>query len=168
MVYAYDLAQHLATPLCVPARMFSHASSFGRCAENRQVVSCSIERKAQIGAVLLLAKRDKEGVRALDDLAMGLNTGAISRGRAIKLGGAALVASALGLFASRGADAQEETVVIAVRRRRCVRRGGNWCKVIGGCSECCNSTGRRPKACCGRYGCRCCRRNQRCRSGRCR
>ena len=45
---------------------------------------------------------------SLDDLAMGLETGAISRGKAIKLSGAALAASALGLFASRGAEAQED------------------------------------------------------------
>jgi hypothetical protein len=76
-----------------------------------------------------LAERDEGDGRAFDDLARGLDTGAISRGRAIRLSGAALVDSALGLFASRSADAQEETVVIAVRRRRCLRRGGNFCKV---------------------------------------
>ena len=34
-------------------------------------------------------KRDEGGVRAFDDLATGLNTGAISRAKAIKLAGAA-------------------------------------------------------------------------------
>ena len=44
-------------------------------------------------------RRDEGCVRPFDDLARGLESGAISRGKAIKLGGATLVASALGLFA---------------------------------------------------------------------
>jgi hypothetical protein len=53
-------------------------------------------------------RRDELQVSPFDDLAAGLETGAISRSKAIKLSGAALAASALGLFASRGADAQIE------------------------------------------------------------
>jgi hypothetical protein len=120
--------------------------------------------KAGKGAVALL-ERTREGT-PFDDLARGLDTGAISRGKAIKLGGAALVASALGLFASQGAEAQED-VETAVSRRRCRERNDNFCKARG-CKTCCNRDGRRPKACCGRDGCTCCRRNERCDDGRCR
>src|SRR3712207_43648 len=68
----------------------------------------------------------KEG--SLDELAIGLESGAISRGKAIKLGGAALVASTLGLLASQGADAQE--VAPAVTRRGCRRafRRSDFCR----------------------------------------
>jgi hypothetical protein len=115
-------------------------------------------------------KRGEGGVRAFDDLAMGLESGAISRGKAIKLGGAALVASALGLFASQGAEAQE--VEIAITRRRCRRKftRSDFCRNRRGdnCSVCCNRNSRRPKACCGPSGCNCCRRRERCAdSGRC-
>jgi len=107
-------------------------------------------------------------VRPLDDLAMGLESGAISRGKAIKLGGAALVASALGLFTSQ--DAQGQEVEVAASRRRCNRRGGDFCRTSEGsegCRICCRGR-RRPKACCGPSGCNCCRRGQRClNSGQC-
>ena len=102
---------------------------------------------------------------SLDDLATGLETGAISRGKAIKLSGAALAASALGLFASRGAEAQEVSVEAA--RRRCLRNGGDFCR-RSGCKVCCGAGGRRRKACCGPDGCACCNRNERCNRGRCR
>jgi hypothetical protein len=47
----------------------------------------------------LLTKRGEGGVdHSFDHLAMGLDTGAITRGKAMKLGGAALVASALSIF----------------------------------------------------------------------
>ena len=107
------------------------------------------------------------GVRSFDDLAIGLESGAISRGKAIKLGGAALVASALGLFAS-AEGAQGQTVTPEVTRRGCHRRGGDFCRNRDGqdCKICC--TRRRTKACCGPSGCNCCRRNQRClNSGQC-
>jgi hypothetical protein len=78
----------------------------------------------------MLMKRDEGGeVRpswkepqgaSFDDLAMGLNSGAISRGRAIKLAGAALLSGALGVFAAAGpAEARRRC-----RRNevRCVRR----------------------------------------------
>ena len=58
----------------------------------------------------MLGNRNREGAPLFDDLAMGLQTGEISRGKAIKLSGAALAASALGLFASRDAEAQSLTL----------------------------------------------------------
>ena len=116
----------------------------------------------------MLGNRNREG--ALDDLAVGLESGAISRGKAIKLGGAALVASALGVFASQGAEAQE--VELAITRRRCARKfdRSDFCRhrAANRCSVCCNRASRRPKACCGPLGCNCCRRRQRCaESGQC-
>ena len=112
-------------------------------------------------------KRDEGGVRALDDLAMGLDTGAISRGRALKLAGAAVAASALGLFASGADEADAQVVTIAGRRRRCLRKGGDWCSRRGN-SVCCAPGRRRGRACCGRKGASCCRGNERCDAGRCR
>jgi hypothetical protein len=115
--------------------------------------------------VALFTNRNREG-GSLDDLAMGLETGAISRGKAIKLSGAALAASALGLFAStRSAEAQELT--LEAERGRCRRRGGDFCR-RSGCRVCCGEGGRRLRACCGDRGCACCRRNERCDAGRCR
>lgn len=117
-------------------------------------------------------RRDEGGIRpsswkegSLDDLARDLETGAISRSKAIRLGGAALVASTLGLFASRSAEAQE--VDLAVSRRRCNRRyrRSDFCRNRGAgdrCDVCCNRESRRPKACCGLRGCNCCRRSERC------
>jgi len=128
---------------------------------------------------LFTKRSDDRGVRAFDDLAAGLETGAISRGKAIKLGGAALVGSALGLFASR-ADAQtpatDESIEVAVSRRKCKQRGGDFCRNRAAgptCKICCGRDRdgggrRRRKACCGQEGCNCCRRNQRCtRQGTC-
>jgi len=112
----------------------------------------------------LLTKRDGGAVRPFDDLATGLETGAISRRNAIKLTGAALAASALGLFASRGAEAQFETVQGA--RRRCLRRGGDFCSNRGN-RACCGAGGRRRRACCGKNGAACCSPNERCKAGEC-
>ena len=124
--------------------------------------------------------RREEGVdHTFDDLASGLDTGAISRGRAIKLAGAALVASAVGFVGAREADAQDfEAEGRRQRRRRCNRRGGDFCATRAGnrnCSICCgrdrDGGGRRNrrKACCGSEGCNCCRRGRGCRpDGRCR
>ena len=56
---------------------------------------------------------------AFDDLAVGLDSGAITRAKAIKLAGAALLSGALGVFAA--ADPAAATVDDA-RRRRCRRR----------------------------------------------
>jgi len=111
-------------------------------------------------------KRDEGGLRSFDDLATGLESGAISRGNAIKLTGAALAASALGLFASSRADAVESSVEVAARRRRCLQKGGDFCR-RSGCSACCGAGRRRRKACCGDRGCGCCSRNERCDNGRC-
>jgi hypothetical protein len=65
---------------------------------------------AQKGGFGLLTKRDEGGAPFFDELAQGLESSVISRREAIKLGGSALVASALaGLFPSR-AEAQRRTV----------------------------------------------------------
>ena len=46
-----------------------------------------------------MTKRGGGGrAHSFDDLAMGLDTGAITRGKAMKIGGAALIASALSVF----------------------------------------------------------------------
>jgi hypothetical protein len=95
--------------------------------------------------------------RTLDDLAVGLESGAITRGKAIKLGGAALLASALGLVGAAQADAETD---VGTERRRCCRHQRN-----PRCRQCCRGE---RKPCCGRHGCRCCRHEQRCRDGRCR
>jgi len=66
--------------------------------------------------------RREEGERSLDNLAMGMSEGTITRGRAIKLVGAALLGSALSVFAgAEGADAQRRCgrrAVLCIRRRR--------------------------------------------------
>jgi hypothetical protein len=54
------------------------------------------------GGVALSPNRDEGTARFFDDLAIGLESNAISRAKLIKLGGSALAASALGLFASAG------------------------------------------------------------------
>src|SRR5829696_4761420 len=60
----------------------------------------------------------------LDGLAADMADGTVSRGRALKLAGAALLGSALSLFsAQREADANH----LARQRRRCRRRGGTFC-----------------------------------------
>ena len=57
---------------------------------------------AQRGGIGLLTKRDEGGAAFFEELAQGLKSSAISRRKAIKLGGSALVASALaGLIPSR-------------------------------------------------------------------
>jgi hypothetical protein len=118
-----------------------------------------------------LTKRAEGGVaHSFDDLAMGLDTGAITRGKAMKLGGAALIASALGLIGAGQADADEITTE-GKARRRCRKKGGDFCKNRGGgdnCKICCGEGRRRRKACCGSAGCNCCRRGQTCKpSGKC-
>lgn len=120
----------------------------------------------------MFTQREEGGMHAFDDLAKGLDTGAISRGRAMKLGGAALVASALGLFGSRGAEAQD--VELAISRRRCRRREGrhDFCRNRDGgpnCEACCRKSRRNDVACCGPKGCNCCRSGRQCLpSGLCR
>ena len=116
------------------------------------------------GIALLVNREEVEGgvARSFDDLATGLDTGVISRGRAMKLAGAALVASALGLVATREADAQ--VTADSAAKSRCKRKGGDFCRRQG-CHVCCRQHNK--KACCGKNGCRCCRRNQRCKAGRC-
>jgi hypothetical protein len=126
-----------------------------------------------------LMRREEGMARTFDDLASGLDTGAISRGRAMKLAGAALVASALGFVGAREADADAiEEEGLGRKRRRCNQRGGDFCATRAGnrnCSICCgrdrDGGGRRHnrKACCGSKGCNCCRRNRGCKAnGQCR
>ena len=117
-----------------------------------------------------MAKRDERGGGALDDLAVGLETGEISRANALKLGGAALVASALGLFASQRADAQTAGVEPENAKKKCEnKKNGNFCKSNkADCKQCCKRNSSRPQACCGSKECNCCKKNQKCTSkGKC-
>jgi hypothetical protein len=93
----------------------------------------------------------------------------------MKLAGAALVASALGLVGAGEAQGQDIGTE-GIRRRRCNRRGGDFCNnsgeasspFVNQCHICCGEGRRRRKACCGSAGCNCCRRGQTCTStGRC-
>jgi hypothetical protein len=156
----------------------SKSSSFEGCAEAHKAVCSPRAERSGKGGIALLMRREEGGVaRSFDELATGLDTGAISRARAIKLAGAALVASAVGLVGAREADAQVST--LGIRRRRCNRRGGDFCNNKGEavppftrqCHICCGEgRGRRKRrrACCGSAGCNCCRRGERCTStGRC-
>ena len=126
----------------------------------------------------MLVKREEGTARSFDDLATGLDTGAITRGRALKLAGAALVTSALGLIGAGEAQGQDIGTE-RIRRRRCNRHGGDFCNNRGEegfpfghqCHICCGGgrrrrrrRRRRHKACCGSAGCNCCRPGQRCRS----
>jgi hypothetical protein len=100
-------------------------------------------------------RRSPEGHRGphLDELATGVADGTITRGRAMKLAGAALVGSALSLFAAEDAEAHNRRGDRS-RRRRCRDRGGRYCR------------DRRD----GTNRARCCRQptsNRRCRRGRC-
>jgi hypothetical protein len=125
------------------------------------------------GGIALLTKRDEGGRgRPLDDLAVGLDTGVITRGRAIKLAGAALVASALAAIGATDAEAIEAEGQ-RKKRRRCNQDGGEFCASHSGrrnCDVCCGrgDRNRQPKACCGKNGCSCCGRRQRCHNGDCR
>ena len=79
--------------------------------------------------------RDRRVATSLDQLAMDLESGAISRGRAIKLAGAALAASALGLFASEeDAEARRRCRSLSCREkcRRC-RRSMRCCDACRRC-----------------------------------
>jgi hypothetical protein len=60
----------------------------------------------------------------LDAVATGVADGTITRGRAIKLAGAALLGSALSLFVAAG---EAEASHHSSRRRACTRRGGTYC-----------------------------------------
>jgi hypothetical protein len=100
----------------------------------------------------MLGKRDRgELVRPspdenhLDGLARGVADGTVTRGRAIKLAGAALAASALTLFAGQ----EEADAVTARRRRRCRRRfDGNGVICSGrGRTVCCNDATTSARRC---------------------
>ncbi len=79
------------------------------------------------------------GEHSLDGVARGMADGTLTRGRAIKLAGAALVGSALALFGAEDADA----ATLREQRRRCRRRhGGNGVFCVsdnGKKSRCCNN-----------------------------
>jgi hypothetical protein len=143
------------------------------------------------GGVALSPNRDEGTARFLDDLAIGLESNAISRAKLIKLGGSALAASALGLFASAGpveaetprtqspeAQTPEDARTIEAEALEAARRRHhtNDCciswrrrRIVGvpvrlpRCVVCCR---RRRLACCGRHGCHCCRRGH-CHEGSC-
>jgi hypothetical protein len=109
-----------------------------------------------------LVNREEGGMaRSFDELATGLDSGAISRARAMKLAGAALLASALGVVGAREADAK---VVADISKKKCNQKGGDYCKKSG-CSQCCTQNNR--KACCGSDGCRCCKKHHHCHNGKC-
>jgi hypothetical protein len=77
----------------------------------------------------------KRGEELFDDLATGLQTGAISRGKAIKLTGAAIAASALGILASEDeAEARRRCRTLSCREkcRRC-RRSMRCCDACRRC-----------------------------------
>ena len=96
----------------------------------------------------------------LDALATGMAEGTITRGRAMKLAGAALVGSALSLFALTD-DA--EAARIGVARRRRLRRFRRRCRRREGARFCKDRVDGTNRA-------RCCRQptsNRRCRRGRC-
>jgi hypothetical protein len=85
--------------------------------------------------VLALIKSDQKVATSLDQLAMDLESGAITRGRAIKLAGAALAASALGIFASEEeAEARRRCRALSCREkcRRC-RRSMRCCDACRRC-----------------------------------
>jgi hypothetical protein len=77
----------------------------------------------------------KRGEELFDDLATGLQTGAITRGKAIKLTGAAIAASALGIFSSEEAAAARRrcrTLSCREKCRRC-RRSMRCCDACRRC-----------------------------------
>ena len=121
------------------------------------------------GGISLSMNRDEDGaVRRspeehrephLDDLATGMADGTITRGRAMKLAGAALVGSALSLFVTDDAEAAR----IGVARRRRLRRFRRRCRRREGARFCKDRVDGTNRA-------RCCRQptsNRRCRRGRC-
>ena len=96
----------------------------------------------------------------LDAVARGMAEGTITRGRAMKLAGAALVGSVLSLFALTD-DA--EAARIGVARRRRLRRFRRRCRRREGARFCKDRVDGTNRA-------RCCRQptsNRRCRRGRC-
>ena len=83
----------------------------------------------------MFIKRDQQVEASLDELAMDLESGAITRGRAIKLVGAALAASALGIVASEEeAEARRRCRTLSCREkcRRC-RRSMRCCDACRRC-----------------------------------
>jgi hypothetical protein len=101
----------------------------------------------------MLGKRDRgELVRPspdenhLDGLARGVADGTVTRGRAIKLAGAALAASALTLFAGQE---EADAATLRQRRRRCRRRfeGNGILCTGGGRTVCCDNATTSARRC---------------------
>src|SRR5215212_3596508 len=91
--------------------------------------------KRREGGFALLTKRDQGGAASFDELAMALGSDAITRGKAIKLTGAALAASVLGIFASENeAEARRRCRTLSCREkcRRC-RRSMRCCDACRRC-----------------------------------
>src|SRR5215213_2688758 len=65
-----------------------------------------------------------------DDLAKGLDNGTISRGRALKLAGGALLGAVVPSLFPREAEARIS------KRRRCKRKGGTWLDAADPASPC--------------------------------
>src|SRR5215216_3050248 len=103
-------------------------------------------------------KRDQGGVTSLDTLAMGLESGEVTRSMALKLGGSALLATTLGIFAA------EENAQAAIRRRHCARRRHRTVCRSGGHWACCR---RHERCCTGKQGAACCSSGQKCNQGKC-
>ena len=98
---------------------------------------------------------------AFDEMSTGLASGAITRGRAIKLAGAALVASALGLSYEGAAQARFGEF----NRKKCEARGGVFCRSSQtGQKICCRA---RKTPCCGKFGAQCCGKGAKCVKGKC-
>jgi hypothetical protein len=95
-----------------------------------------VSLRSSKGGFALLTNRDQRGAASFDELAMALGSDAITRGKAIKLTGAALAASALGIFASEGeAEARRRCRTLSCREkcRRC-RRSMRCCDACRRCS----------------------------------
>jgi hypothetical protein len=108
------------------------------------------------GGVRLFSEQE-----AFDEMSTGLASGAITRGRAIKLAGAALVASALGLSFENAAQARFGTL----NRKACEKQGGVFCRSSEtGQKICCRA---RKTPCCGKFGAQCCQSAAKCNKGKC-
>ena len=79
----------------------------------------------------------------LDGLATGMAEGTISRGRAMKLAGAALLGSALSVFLAEDAEA----VTLRERRRRCLEKKGRVFCSDGRAGRCCDRAKSSPNRC---------------------
>jgi hypothetical protein len=109
------------------------------------IMPCGVNREQGKGTFML--RREVEEA-SFDDLAVSMAEGSVTRGRAIKLAGAALLGSALTMFWPEEADARRNNKKRRRRRRRkqerrfrnrCEAKGRVVCKV-GNKLACCPST----------------------------